>query len=118
VATVAGDGRAIVTVANTGPVVTADEIEELFVPFRRLGTERTSPGDGLGLGLSIVKAIADAHGVAVTPQAGGGLRIEVGFPDRAAEAREVPWQRAHLLSSSSALLRRSSAQAGRTGWRR
>jgi signal transduction histidine kinase len=75
--------RAVVTVANSGPPVPADDIDELFVPFRRLGAERTGNRDGLGLGLSIVKAIADAHSatVTVTPNAEDGLRIEVGFAE-------------------------------------
>ena len=88
VTTAAHGGRAVVTVANSGPPVLAGDIDELFVPFRRLGAERTGNRDGLGLGLSIVKAIADAHRatVTVTPNAEGGLRIEVGFAKRAAEA--------------------------------
>jgi signal transduction histidine kinase len=89
VTTAAHGDRAVVTVANSGLPVPADDIDELFVPFRRLGAERTGNRDGLGLGLSIVKAIADAHRatVTVTPNAGGGLRIEVGFAKRAATPR-------------------------------
>ena len=56
---------------------------QLFVPFR-LGTDRAAHHQGLGLGLSIVKAIADAHDATLTvnPNTDGGLRIEVGFPER------------------------------------
>jgi signal transduction histidine kinase len=48
----------------------------------RLGTDRTGYGQELGLGLSIVRAIADAHGasLSIRPQAGGGLRVEAAFP--------------------------------------
>jgi signal transduction histidine kinase len=77
-------GRSLLTVTNTGSPISAEAIDELFVPFRRLGTERAGGGEGLGLGLSIVKAIADAHGatVMVSPNPdGGGLYIEIGFPD-------------------------------------
>jgi len=56
------DGRAVLSVANTGPVVPLDEIDRLFEPFQRLGANRTATGDGgQGLGLSIVRAITVAH---------------------------------------------------------
>jgi signal transduction histidine kinase len=58
-------------------------VDRLFQPFQRLGTDRTSRGEGLGLGLSIVQAIAEAHSASITasPQPGGGLLVEVTFPD-------------------------------------
>jgi signal transduction histidine kinase len=73
-------GRARITVINTGPVVPADEIDRLFQPFQRLGRDRLN-ADGHGLGLAIVRAIADAHAatVTVTPRPEGGLRIDVDF---------------------------------------
>jgi signal transduction histidine kinase len=76
------DSCGILAVANTGPAVPATAIERLFQPFQRLGTDRTSHGDGLGLGLSIVQAIAETHGASITarPQPEGGLFVEVSFP--------------------------------------
>jgi len=75
-------GRASVRVGNTGPVIPPGELERLFQPFQRLGHERIRHGDGHGLGLAIVHAIATAHGAAVTATArpDGGLDIEVSFP--------------------------------------
>ena len=82
---------------NSGPVIPPGEVDRLFQPFQRLGAERVrqaangaSPGEGVpggqepgghGLGLAIVRAIADAHGAAVTARARpeGGLDIEVAF---------------------------------------
>jgi len=57
-------------------------VADLFQPFRQLGTERIRHGGGHGLGLAIVRAIADAHGAALTasPRPQGGLEIEVIFP--------------------------------------
>jgi signal transduction histidine kinase len=73
---------ALISVSNTGTPVPPDVVEELFQPFRQLGTERTRRGEGFGLGLAIVRAIADAHHGALTARARpeGGLDIEVIFP--------------------------------------
>ena len=56
-------------------------IDEIFEPFRRLDDERTATATGVGLGLSIVRAIADVHGaaIAVRPVDRGGLRVEAPF---------------------------------------
>jgi len=70
------------TVANTGPVVPPYEVETIFKPFRRLSGERASPDRGFGLGLSIVAAVARAHGGRVTaaPREDGGLTVTVALP--------------------------------------
>jgi len=76
------DGRAVISVANTGPVIPPAEVTRLFRPFERLATPRASNGNGHGLGLSIIAAIADAHDATITAHAQpeGGLRIRVSFP--------------------------------------
>ncbi|UQA92634.1 sensor histidine kinase [Streptomyces halobius] len=75
-------GCAVLVVTNTGPVVPAYEIENLFEPFRRLRTERTGSDKGVGLGLSIVKSVVRAHDGAITaePREGGGLVVRVVLP--------------------------------------
>ncbi|MEV4642039.1 HAMP domain-containing sensor histidine kinase [Actinoplanes sp. NPDC049548] len=82
VATWTADDRGVVRVANSGTVVPPDAVEELFQPFRRLGTGRTAGLEGYGLGLSIVRAIADAHDARLDAHArpDGGLSITVAFP--------------------------------------
>jgi len=91
IATATRDGRAAVSVRNTGPVVPADHVDRFYLPFQRLGTERTQRSGGHGLGLAIVRAIADAHGAAVTTAArdSGGLDITVTFPEPARPAGSV-----------------------------
>jgi signal transduction histidine kinase len=76
------DGRAVLSVANTGPVIPPADVDRLFQPFQRLNGGRTHHRNGHGLGLSIVRAIASAHGATVDAQANhdGGLRICVTFP--------------------------------------
>ncbi|MER5201682.1 ATP-binding protein [Streptomyces sp. NPDC002825] len=74
----------VLTVVNTGPVVPAGAVDGLFEPFRR-GEGRDRMGPGAGLGLSIVRSIAVAHGGAVRAVArgeeeGGGLVVTVTLP--------------------------------------
>jgi signal transduction histidine kinase len=73
---------AVVSVSNTGPLIPPAAVPDLFQPFRQLGRQRTRHDEGCGLGLAIVRAIADAHGAALTARArpGGGLDLEVAFP--------------------------------------
>ncbi|MGW6907397.1 sensor histidine kinase [Streptomyces sp. NPDC054940] len=75
-------GQAVLLVSNTGPVVPAYEIDNLFEPFRRLRTERTGSDKGVGLGLSIVRSVARAHGghISARPREGGGLVMRVTLP--------------------------------------
>ncbi len=74
-------GQPTLRVVNTGPVVLPERAAELLEPFRRLNGER-GHARGLGLGLSVVGAIATAHGAELrtTPRPEGGLEVEVGFP--------------------------------------
>jgi len=76
------DGRAVISVANTGPVIPPAEVTRLFRPFERLATTRASNGNEHGLGLSIVAAIARAHDATITAHARpeGGLHIRISFP--------------------------------------
>jgi signal transduction histidine kinase len=75
------DGHAVLAVANSGPAVPSSEIDRLLRPFQRLGPDRTNHGDGHGLGLSIVAAIATAHNaeLRVQPRLQGGLEVEIHF---------------------------------------
>jgi signal transduction histidine kinase len=74
-------GEVEIAVANTGPFVPAQEVGRLLQPFQRVAGDRVGHGEGLGLGLSIVAAIARAHQAAldVKPGAEGGLEISVRF---------------------------------------
>ncbi|GAA0559224.1 sensor histidine kinase [Actinomadura livida] len=76
------DGEAFLQVVNTGRPVPSYEVGSLFEPFRRLRADRTGSRDGAGLGLSIVRAVVNAHGGAIdaVPRPDGGLSITVRLP--------------------------------------
>ncbi|HXV92345.1 MAG TPA: HAMP domain-containing sensor histidine kinase [Pseudonocardia sp.] len=76
------DGSAVLEVVSSGPEIPAEQVGELFEPFRRGPVERTGQGPGSGLGLSIVRAVVTAHGgtVAAEPVPGGGLGVTVRLP--------------------------------------
>jgi signal transduction histidine kinase len=86
IATGGDDVHSWLTVRNTGFEVDPADVAGLFEPFRRGGWERTG-GRGSGLGLSIVRAVAEAHGGSVSAVAnpdGGGLAVTVTLPSAAA----------------------------------
>jgi signal transduction histidine kinase len=81
VVTASIENRAVLTIENSGALIRPDEITRLFEPFQHLGPPTTASPGGLGLGLVVVKAVADAHDavISATARAGGGLRVEVAF---------------------------------------
>lgn len=82
VATAARPGGAVLTVANTGPALSPELVGTLVEPFQR-GTGRIrTDHSGVGLGLAIVRSIAEAHDgeLALAPRPGGGLQVTVRLP--------------------------------------
>lgn len=94
ISTTADSTSAILTMHNSGPAVAPQDIPTLFEPFRRAANgdrHATNGTGGAGLGLSIVRSIAQAHGghIDAEPGPAGGLAIRVQFPrppDDTAEA--------------------------------
>jgi signal transduction histidine kinase len=106
------EGRAVLSVANTGPEIPPDEVARLVLPFQRGGAAGTmasprtrprsgpddgdAPGLGLGLGLSIVHAVAVAHDAdfsLVARLTGGGLVARLTFPPVPANTTVSPLPR-------------------------
>jgi signal transduction histidine kinase len=77
-----GAGLARLVVENGGAVLDQAQVADLAQPFRRLGADRTGSDGGAGLGLSIVAAIAEAHGgtLDLRARAGGGLQVSITLP--------------------------------------
>ncbi|MEU8379048.1 HAMP domain-containing sensor histidine kinase [Streptosporangium sp. NPDC048865] len=81
-------GGALIEVSDDGPGMSAEQVDRAFDRFHR-GGERLP--DGAGLGLSIVKAITDAHGgdCWITSAPGEGTRVHVALPERPAPAGQA-----------------------------
>jgi signal transduction histidine kinase len=77
-------GRAVLRISNTGKEIPSNEVEVLLEPFVRGDGSRVRTDGGLGLGLSIVRAVAQAHrgNVSVVARRGGGLTIAVDLEHR------------------------------------
>jgi signal transduction histidine kinase len=75
-------GVARLVVESGGRRLGESEVRELAQPFRRLAGERTGSENGVGLGLSIVAAIAGAHGgkLELRARSEGGLRVLIELP--------------------------------------
>ena len=103
------EGKAVLSVTNTGPLIAPAEVDRLFRPFQRLEPRRTHYKDGHGLGLSIVRAIATAHRASISarPMPDGGLSVSATFPKPANP------QRVAARSSNS-----DGYRAGIGSWRR
>ncbi len=77
------DAAAIrIVIDDDGPGIPESEMEAVFRPFRRLETSRNRETGGTGLGLTIARTVARAHGgdVVLTNRPQGGLRAEIVLP--------------------------------------
>ena len=77
-------GGSLLTVSNTGPVISPEDARRIFQPFQRLHNRVSQ--EGCGLGLAIVDSIAAIHGATIDacPNPAGGLTVEITFPPRRA----------------------------------
>lgn len=87
----AADGRAVVTVEDDGPGLAAAELEAVFEPFHRAERSRNRETGGAGLGLTVARQAARAHGgdVVLIPRKVGGLTARLELP-MASTSTETP----------------------------
>jgi two-component system sensor histidine kinase VanS len=94
IATSTSGGMAEVLVRNGGAVIDPEQVEALTEPFRRL----SRASGGFGLGLSIVRSVAEVHGgvVELAAPVEGGLEVRVRVPSARAETGSGPSRRRRL----------------------
>jgi two-component system OmpR family sensor kinase len=82
VTTARRDGEVVLTVADAGPGIAADEVSRVFDRFYRGRTAGSPDMEGVGLGLAIVRSVVEAHGgrVAVESREGHGATFTVRLP--------------------------------------
>ncbi len=75
-------GEVCIVVEDDGHGIPPAELENVFAPFYRVEKSRGAGTGGVGLGLSVVRAVADAHGgqIRLENRDGGGLRAILEFP--------------------------------------
>ncbi|WP_280152545.1 response regulator [Piscinibacter sp. XHJ-5] len=99
-----------ITITDTGIGIGADDARKLFAPFTQIANQLTRRSEGTGLGLAMVKRLAELHGgtVAVTSEPGRGSCFTVWLPWRETElpaARGTPAaSRAHTGDGPLALV--------------
>jgi signal transduction histidine kinase len=98
IATQTRDGRVELIVANGGERIDPEKAQILTDPFRRLNRS----AGGFGLGLSIVKSVAEVHGgtAEVTAPESGGLRVRIELPESPGRANVEVAQTSHALTRS------------------
>ena len=108
---------ALLEVENGGPPVPADEVALLTEPFHRF--DRRRAGQGAGVGLSIVRAVATAHGgrLRLDARGEGGLFAEVVLPGLRAE-RDRPDARGSARRRPASGAPSTASRAPRAGRRR
>ena len=86
-------GQLRLSVSDTGPGLTSADVSKLFVPFERLGAERSGvEGTGIGLALAkrLVEAMGGTIGVESTPGRGSTFYVELPFSDTLATGFDNP----------------------------
>lgn len=74
--------HAELTVANSGAMLSDDDVEVMFERFYRTRDQSSSRRSGHGLGMAIIREVADAHGATITvePHDDGGMTAKIRFP--------------------------------------
>ncbi|HET6157935.1 MAG TPA: ATP-binding protein [Dongiaceae bacterium] len=80
----AADGAIIISVADTGIGMKADDVPRALSPFHQLENSLARKYEGTGLGLPLVKALLDLHqgSLHIESEPGAGTTVSARFPAR------------------------------------
>ncbi len=114
-------GQAVVSVEDTGVGLSPAAMEGIFVPFVQVASPAAGSRGGLGLGLSLVKSLAELHGGSVEAQSDGPgrgstftFRLPLAEVPSPAAVREAPPEALHLRSPRRILVVEDNPDAGDT----
>jgi signal transduction histidine kinase len=81
------EATVVVTIADTGPGIPEDRMDEMFEPFTRMDTSRSRETGGFGLGLSIARDVIEGHAGRITlaNRSEGGLLVTIRLPRAASQ---------------------------------
>ena len=68
-----GNGRALLTVANTGPTIPPEQVDVIFQLFRRSARSEDRGITGWGIGLPYVRSVAERHGGSISVTSGDAV---------------------------------------------
>lgn len=106
-------GRATLCVQSTGPGIAAEDLPHLFERFFRADASRSRKSGGVGLGLAICKAIAEAHNATLSvssdPVKGTAFTLSMPMEASAGDAAEKPPLARHTLEVGAPLPQRECA---------
>ena len=93
------EGRATVSIENSGPGIAPDELPMVFERFYKTDKSRSQDKNGMGLGLYIVRTIIHLHGGEITVNSRQNVftRFEFWIPDKVEKARD----RLHLVETTA-----------------
>jgi len=98
--TLRGSPEVALCITDNGPGIAPENRQRVFERFQRLEHSQGSPGSGLGM--SIVAAIADLHGLVVTLDDNHpGLRVTVQFPGETQDSGEIKAKRGARIGTAS-----------------
>jgi two-component system, OmpR family, sensor kinase len=108
-------GKLIFSVQDDGPGIPPDQWERVFDRFHRTDAARDRASGGAGLGLAIVRAIAEAHGGTVSAKRAqaGGARFDLELPGFSPRGRRPVYGRKLPVAASAGPARGPGAGLGR-----
>lgn len=93
------ESDSVIRVLDRGPGIPPEEVENVFLPFYRLESSRSTTTGGSGLGLAIAKQLADVNGwkIELLPRTKGGTEARLTIPKQEAQGAPLGMERTAFM---------------------